>query len=112
MLPWVAWVIIVAFALLQAAVLSGVPSAWKAALRNWFDSEAGHFTLIVLIAASSAVVLMWFHIFQCVLMIGAAEMLARVELQNSNIKPAPSLGVLTGVALIGLAVGWTINGYY
>lgn len=109
--PWVVWVAVMAFALLQTAFFSSVSQGFKTSFGEWFSSEVGHFTVIAVMAFGLAFVLVWFHIFQYALMIGAAELLARVELQHSSIKPSVSIGILTSIALLGIATGWTVSAW-
>jgi hypothetical protein len=109
--PWVVWVAVMAFALVQSVFFSSISKGFKTSFREWFSTEAGHFTVIAIMAFGLAFVLVWFHIFQYALMIGAAELLARVELQYSSVKPSAAVGILTSIALMGLATGWTMSAW-
>jgi hypothetical protein len=110
--PWVVWIVVMAFALVQSIFISSISKGFKTSFSEWFNTEAGHFTVISIVAFGLAFVLVWFRIFQYALMIGAAELLARVELQHSAVKPSTAIGILTGVSLMGLATGWTISTWF
>lgn len=110
--PWVVWLVVVSLALIQAALLSSMPQGSQQAIGQWMRSDIGSFTIIIGVAFAIAIILVWFHIFQYVLMILAAEVLARVELMNAGFRSARSLGILTAVSLLGLASGWSMSYLY
>jgi hypothetical protein len=109
--PWVVWMVIILFAFLQASLLANFTKDLKTSIREWADSDIGHFTTISIVALSLAVVLVWFQFFQYVLMILATEVLARVELQHAGLNRSRSLGVLTGISFVGLGIGWTLSNW-
>jgi hypothetical protein len=56
---------------------------------------------------SIAVILVWYHVFEYILVVVAAEILARLDLQQARLGRWQSLGVLTAISVIGLSIGWT-----
>jgi hypothetical protein len=109
--PWIVWLAVMVFAIAQATLLASFSKDFKGSIRQWIDSEMGHFTTISIAALGIAVALMWFQLFQYVLMIAATELLARVELQHAGYNRSTILGILTGLSLVGLGVGWTCSGW-
>jgi hypothetical protein len=107
--PWVVWLFVMAFALVQAILLTSVSKDFRTSMGNWIGSDIGHLMAISAGALSVTVVLVWFHIFQYILMIGSTEILARVELHFYGLNRPQSLGVLTGTSLLGLGLGWTVS---
>lgn len=107
--PWLVWLVVLLFALGQAILLTSFSDDFKTSIRSWINSDVGHFTTIATAAFGIAAALVWFHLFQYLLMIGAAEILARVELQHSGFNRPKSLGVLTLLSLMGLGVGWMVS---
>ena len=104
-----AWVVAVIFALLQALLLTTLFDGFRAFMRRWLRSDVGYFTLIMLGAMSVTVILVWFKIFGYFLVLVAAEVLARLELQNAGFNRVQALGILTVVSFTGLAAGWLIS---
>ena len=109
--PWVVWLAVLVLALAQAVLLTSFSTDFKDSFQNWFSSDLGTFVAIAIAACSIAIALVWFHVFQYLLMIGAAELLARVELQFAGFNRPKSLGVLTLISLAGLGVGWTASNW-
>jgi hypothetical protein len=99
------------FALIQAILLTSISKEFRNSMGNWISSDIGHLMTISGAALSVTVVLVWFHIFQHVLMIASTEILARVELHHHGLNRPKSLGVLTGTSLLGLGVGWTVSSW-
>lgn len=106
---WLAWVVAVAFTLLQALLLTTLFDGFRRFMRRWLRSDVGYFTLIMLGAMSVTVILVWFKIFGYFLVLVAAEVLARLELQNAGFNRVQALGILTVVSFTGLAAGWLIS---
>jgi len=105
--PWLVWVAVLTFALLQATLLTTCLGGVRRFLRRWLISDIGYFTVVLLGAFSLVVALVWFHIFGYIIMLIAAEVLARLDLQNAGFNRSQALAILTLVSVLGLAVGWT-----
>lgn len=104
---WIVWLLALVFALAQALLLTAWSRGLRRFLRRWLQSSLGYFALVLLSAMSVAVILVWYHVFEYILVVVAAEILARLDLQQSRLGRWQSLGVLTVVSITGLAVGWT-----
>jgi hypothetical protein len=75
-------------------------------LIRWFDSDTVAFTVLVGLAAFASILLNWFQIFLPVIMILAAESLARIDIQTAEFTPLQACGILTAIAWLGLGLGW------
>lgn len=104
---WVAWALAIVFALGQALLLTTWSKGLRRFFRNWLRSSLGYFSLVLLGAMSIAVILVWYHVFEYILVVVAAEILARLDLQQSRLGRWQSLGVLTVISVLGLSIGWT-----
>jgi len=104
---WVAWALAMVFAIVQALLLTAWSRGLRRFFRNWLQSSLGYFSLVVLGAMSIAVVLVWYHIFEYILVVVAAEILARLDLQQAKLGRWQSLGILTVISVLGLSIGWT-----
>lgn len=100
------WLCIPIITLGQILVLSQLPKRIQDAINTWFGSGLGRFLVAAGVSLGLVVALVWFHFFQYVLMIGAAEILARVELRHVGFSRIKSLGTLMTISLTGLMVGW------
>lgn len=80
----------------------------RAAVRGWLKSDIGYFSVVLLGAFSIALILVWFHVFEYILLVLAAELLARLDLQTAGLNRWEALLVLLTVSLSGLAIGWII----
>ncbi|MDX2213112.1 MAG: hypothetical protein SFY66_07470 [Oculatellaceae cyanobacterium bins.114] len=104
---WLVWVIALSFALTQALLLTAFLQGFRFFVRSWLKSDIGYFSVIALSAFSIAGVLVWIHVFEYVLMLVAAEILARMDLQNAGFNQWQALGLLTLASILGLSVGYT-----
>ncbi|HEY9700365.1 MAG TPA: hypothetical protein V6D10_24130 [Trichocoleus sp.] len=103
------WVIVITFTLLQALLLTTLFDGLRRFMQRWLRSDLGYFTLIILGAMSVTIALVWFRIFGYFLVLIAAEVLARLELQNVGFNRVQALAILTVVSFAGLAMGWLIS---
>ncbi|HEY9616806.1 MAG TPA: hypothetical protein V6C64_08200 [Microcoleaceae cyanobacterium] len=75
-------------------------------INRWFKSDTVAFLSICMIASLAAVVLFWLHVFIQILLIVAAETLARLDIQTSGLDEWQAFWRLSTASLIGLAIGW------
>lgn len=108
---WVAWGLAIAFTLLQALLLTTLFARLRFFARRWLQSDLGYFCLVLIGAISITFALVWFRAFGYCLVVLAAEILARLDLQNIGYNRVQSLIVLTIVSFTGLAIGWLISLY-
>lgn len=104
--PRIVWVGAMLFALAQALLLTTFASGLRLFLRRWLFSDVGYFTVIFVGAMSIAFILVWYHIFEHVMLLISAEILSRLDLQNAGFNNWQALGVLTTVSVSGLILGW------
>lgn len=108
-ITWVVWVGVIAFALLQALLLTTFGQGFKSLISRWLSSDTGYFTTVLALAFLATTVLVWIHIFGYLITVIAAEILARLDLQNRGFGREQSLTILTLVSLVGLLVGWVTS---
>ncbi|MEB3356637.1 MAG: hypothetical protein VKK04_07920 [Synechococcales bacterium] len=107
----VVWGLAIAFALFQALLLTAFSDRFRAVIDAWLKSDVGYFTTVVIAALFVAFAFVWFRIFSYLLMIIAAEMLARLDLQRAGFSRFQSLVILTVLSFAGLLTGWVISQY-
>jgi hypothetical protein len=107
--PLLVWIVVALFALIQALLLTTLFDGLRDFARRWLRSDLGYFTLIMISALGFTFALVWFKTFGYFLMLVAAEILTRLDLQNSGFSRLQSLLILTLVSLAGLAVGWVVS---
>lgn len=103
---WLAWGLALAFTLLQALLLTTLFDGLKVFLGAWLKSDVGYFTLIIAASLGVTVIMVWFRVFGYFLVLIAAEVLARLDLQNAGFNRVQALLILTTFSLSGLAIGW------
>ncbi|MGJ3252603.1 MAG: hypothetical protein ACFE0J_15965 [Elainellaceae cyanobacterium] len=106
---WLVWALAAVFALSQALLLTAFSDGFRLIINSWLRSDAGYFTSVVVAAMLVAIAFVWINIFGYILVLVAAEMLARLDLQNAGLNRTQSLAVLTITSFAGLAVGWTAS---
>jgi hypothetical protein len=106
---WVVWVSVIGFALLQAVFLTTLTQGLRSMIGRWLGSDTGYFTTVIGLAFLATTVLVWIHIFGYIITVIAAEVLARLDLQNRGFSQVQSLAILTLVSLTGLGIGWVAS---
>jgi hypothetical protein len=106
---WVVWLSVVSFALIQAMLLTTFAQGFKSFVGRWLSSDTGYFTTVIGLAFLATTVLVWIHIFGYLITVIAAEVLARLDLQNRGFNQAQTLSLLTLVSLSGLGLGWVAS---
>jgi len=105
--PRLVWILVALFALFQALLLTTFSQGFRVFLKRWLESDLGYFSVVIISAFSLSLALVWYHVFEYFLVVAAAEVLARLDLQNAGMNQWKALLVLTGISALGLAVGWT-----
>lgn len=100
------WGFVLIFTLLQALLLTTWFNGLKIFVNRWLKSDVGYFTLILVTSLGITMALVWLKTLGYFLVLLAAEILARLDLQNAGFNRWQSLIVLTSFSLAGLAVGW------
>lgn len=106
---WFVWVAVLSFTLFQALFLTTWFNGFKRFVSRWLRSDVGYFTLIIICSLSFTAAMVWFKTFGYFLVLVSAELLARLELQNSGCNRVQALFLLTLVSLAGLSVGWIVT---
>ncbi len=101
-----AWLLVGTVASLQALLLTTWFNGLKRFAHLWLSSDLGYFTLILILAISSTMALVWFKTFGHFLVLVSAELLARLDLQNAGYSRWQTLLMLMFVACLGLGLGW------
>jgi len=104
-LNWTVWALIIVLALFEALLLTAFADSLKSIIDKWLRSDLGYFTSVVIAALLVAVAFVWIRVFSYILVVVAAEMLARLDLQNAGFNRVHSLFFLTVISLAGLALG-------
>ncbi len=107
----VAWAVAIAFTLAQALLLTIQADRSQLALNGWLQSDLGYFSLVIIGAIFIAFAFVWARIFGYVLVVFAAEILVRLDLQLMGFNRAQSLVILMLVSFGGLSVGWVASQY-
>lgn len=102
---WLAWFAVASFSLVEALLLTTFSGGLRLIVRSWLESDVGYFTVVILGAFLMAVALVWIKVFSYILVVVAAELLARLELQNVGYHRWRAFFILTSVSFAGLAVG-------
>ncbi|MGG6295982.1 hypothetical protein ACQ4M4_16460 [Leptolyngbya sp. AN02str] len=105
--PKLAWIMVAIFALGQALLLTTWSQGLRGFLWRWIKSDLGYFSIILLLTISIVFAMVWYSVFEYILLVLATEALARLDLQNAGYNRWQSLFILTVVSALGLAVGWT-----
>ncbi len=106
---WLAWALVLMFTLLQALLLTTLFDGVKLVIGRWLKSDVGYFTLILVVSLSVTIALVWFKIFGYFLVLVAAEILARLDLQNAGFNRLQALLILSLFSFLGLAAGWAVS---
>lgn len=102
---WLAWVIVIGFSLGEALLLTAFASGLRSLIRSWLESDVGYFSTVICSAFLVAIALVWFKVFSYILVVVAAELLARLDLLNAGCHRWKTFWILTLVSLAGLMVG-------
>jgi hypothetical protein len=106
--PWTALLLVVGWIILRTLVLI-FP---RLSLQKWvfraFGSDALGFTLLVIAVALVSIVITWIHFFLQILLIVAAETLARINLRAARFNGWKSFFLLSIVPVVGVGLGWML----
>ncbi|MBD2092939.1 hypothetical protein H6F67_24120 [Microcoleus sp. FACHB-1515] len=108
---WQLWAIVLGLALTQAFLLTTFSHGVQQFLEKWLRSDLGYFSVILLLAMLGVFFLAWFHFFGHLLVLLAAEILARLDLRRAGYTRVQALMILVLVSLLGLGVGGTAYYY-
>lgn len=106
---WQLWAIVLGLALTQAFLLTTFSRGVQRFFGNWLRSDLGYFSVVLLLAMLGVFFLAWFHFFGHLLVLLAAEILARLDLRRAGYTRIQALTILVLVSLMGLGVGGTAH---
>ncbi|HEY9877715.1 MAG TPA: hypothetical protein V6D29_04625 [Leptolyngbyaceae cyanobacterium] len=107
--PLLPWSIAIASILSLAGLLTLSWSGESGLITRSLRSDTATFTVIIVLSSLISVVLLWWNVFLYVLLIVAAEILARIDLQAAYCKSAKTFWILSLTSCLGLGLGWIIN---
>ncbi|TVQ23815.1 MAG: hypothetical protein EA367_02080 [Leptolyngbya sp. DLM2.Bin15] len=102
---WLAWAAVLMFTLAEALLLTTFSKGVRSLVRSWLASDVGYFTTIICAAFLVVIALVWVRVFSYVVMVLAAELLARLELQQWQKGRWQSFVILSLVSFAGLGLG-------
>ena len=102
-------IIVFGYILLQLIMLSSSVQQVRNTIKNWVISDAIHLISILVVAFLSFFLLNALEIFEDLLLVLAAEILARLDLQQKGLGRLQKLTILTTYLTLGLSIGWLIH---
>ncbi|HEY9639423.1 MAG TPA: hypothetical protein V6C57_03010 [Coleofasciculaceae cyanobacterium] len=100
-----AWGIVLGLTILQTLLLTTLFDPFKRVVSRWLRSDTGYFTLIIGISFGAVIAFIWYTVTGYFLVLIAAEILARLDLQNAKFSRLQALTILTVISMLGLAIG-------
>lgn len=100
-----AWGIVLVLTLLQALLLTTLFDQFKRMVGRWLRSDVGYFTLIIVTSFGATIAFIEYTVTGYFLVLIAAEVLARLDLQNAKFSRLQALVILTTISMLGLAMG-------
>jgi uncharacterized protein involved in propanediol utilization len=76
---------------------------------RWFSSDTVAFCALIAAAALASIVMNWFKLFVPIILILAAESLARIDILTAEYNNLQACFILTLTSWIGLGLGWTLG---
>jgi hypothetical protein len=97
----IGWILLASFAFMSPL------TSFSRFITRFFKSDTVAFLSIVVLAGMASLILFWLHVFIQILIILAAEALARIDIQTLGLGASKAFWILTIVSLTGLGLGWT-----
>jgi hypothetical protein len=108
---WFVWSEVLVFTLVQTLLLTTFSEAVESFIGRWLNSDIGYFSAILLLSLFTIAALVWVHVFGRVMLIVAAQILARLDLQHSGFNKLQALLFLAAISILGIGTGWSIHGW-
>ncbi|MBW4657117.1 MAG: hypothetical protein KME15_00435 [Drouetiella hepatica Uher 2000/2452] len=102
---YLSWSLVLAFTLLEALLLTTQFDGLKSLIGRWLRSDMGYFTLIIAASLGATLAFIWSNVTGYFVVLIAAEILARLDLQNAKFSRFQSFIILTVISVLGLAIG-------
>jgi len=106
---WWAWSEVLLFTILQSLLLTTFSEAVESFVGRWLNSDIGYFSAILLLSLFMIAALVWVRVFGRVMMLIAAQILARLDLQHAGFNKLQALMFLSTVSILGIGIGWSIH---
>jgi hypothetical protein len=106
---YLAWGLVLAFTLLQALLLTTLLRGLKRLIARWLRSDAGYFVLILVFSMSVILAFIWNEVAIYFVLLSAAELLARLDLERARVSRLQALLILTLISMTGLAIGLLVS---
>jgi hypothetical protein len=100
-----AWATVFGLTVLQTLLLTTLFDPFKRVVSRWLRSDMGYFTLIIVSSFGATIALIWYTVTGYFLVLIAAEILARLDLQKAKFTRLQALIILTAISMMGLALG-------
>ena len=109
---WWVWLVTISCILLVAEVLASPWALIRTFTNRWLQSDARAFLTIILSAFCAVLILAWFHIAAHLLLLIVAASIARLDLQEADLKDVEAFFILAILSLSGLSIGWIMYRLY
>jgi hypothetical protein len=107
--PWVAWVIAIGWVFGLAFFFIAPLRSVRTVTYRWLKTDAIAFFALVILAALVPTVILWGRAFLYILILLAAETLARLDIQVARFSAIQSFWILSTTSLAGLGLGWFVH---
>lgn len=106
---WLTGAIATAVILVKLITLTAFFQTCAQLLGEWFSEDVIHLALVLTAAFFVAVVLVWHHIFENLLLILAAEFLLDVDLKTAGVDRGISCALSVALLTGGFSISWAIH---
>jgi hypothetical protein len=106
---WVLWVFAAIATVLLAVAVSSPWSKVRDGFASCFASDTKAFSIAVVIAFFSVVIITWLHIFIHILVVFSASMLVRLDVQAARWSNRQSFWLIAIASLVSLALGAIVH---
>lgn len=105
------WYVLLSAALviLSAEILAAPVSLFRNLVTSALRSDTVAFVFVFTLAFAITVLLSWIYIVVRALILIAAELLAKLDLQTNGFTPWQAFWILSGVSLVGFGLGWVTH---
>jgi len=106
---WVLWVFAAIATVLLAVAVSSPWSKVRDGFASCFTSDTKAFSIAVVIAFFSVVIITWLHVFIHILVVFSASMLVRLDVQAARWSNRQSFWLIAIASLVSLALGAIVH---
>lgn len=99
-------IIVLGYILLQLTILHSWMQRIRNMVRQWVSSDAIHVISFFVLVFLASLILSHLELFEDLLLVLAAEILARLDLQQRGLSQLQKTSVLTLCLTLGLTIGW------